>query len=90
MTDFYQGISGVFRPTDGNLYALPRMHGVADFAPIARYEGSTNPAISPMFNAGTTYQRNTSIDDKVKQIGIKTADQSPQYFTTTNFMQYLQ
>ena len=37
---FYAGNSGLYQPTDGNLYAPRQSHGTPDFAPLIRYEGS--------------------------------------------------
>ena len=37
---FYAGNSGLYQPTDGNLYVRREPHGMPDFAPIIRYEGS--------------------------------------------------
>ncbi len=84
-------LAGLSMPTDGNVYAAPRTHATAEFSPISRYEGNGERPLS--FNAGTTYQRGPSIDDKLllpqDQIGISNTQQ-PRYFSTTNFMQYVQ
>ncbi len=90
LNDFYQGIKGVYRPTDGNLYAPKQEHGPVQFDPIKQYDGATKNPLA--FNAGTAYQRNQSIDNKV------TGNYDPQtkgntgvpYLQVPSFMDYLQ
>ena len=87
---FYGSIQGLYEPTDGNIFVLPRMHGGAEFNPISRYEGKDEG--QKTFNVGTTYQRGSSIDDTVFGNPRRTAASNPQrsdYFSTTNFMQYI-
>ena len=88
---FYGGISGLYEPTDGNMFAHPRMHGGMEFNPVSRYEGKGEGPTA--FNAGTTYRRGPSIDNKLSGNDVKTGashPQEPTYFSTTNFMQYIQ
>lgn len=63
LNDFYQGIRGVYRPTDGNLFAPRQTHEPMQFNPIKQYEGAPKNPLT--FNTGTTYQRSQSIDNKV-------------------------
>jgi hypothetical protein len=82
-------LAGLNMPTDGNVYAAPRTHTTPEFSPISQYERKGESPQS--FNVGTTYQRGPSIDDKVLLPPHQVSNiQLPQYFSTTNVMQYVQ
>lgn len=90
LNDFYQGIQGVYQPTDGNLFAPRQTHEPMQFNPIRQYESTAKNPIT--FNTGTTYQRSQSIDNKVtgNYDPQRNGSTGAQYFRIPCFMDYSQ
>lgn len=85
---FYAVGSGLYEPTDGNLYAPRQPHGMPEFAPIVRYEGSRLQE-SPI--PGRTPQ--CTIDDKLPrsyEARRTEAKTEKPYFFITDMGKYLQ
>ncbi len=85
---FYAGSSGLYQPTDGNLYAPRQAHGMPEFAPIIRYEGSG-------LRESTITGRNpqVTIDDKLPgslESQREKGETKKPYLLTGNTLQYLQ
>lgn len=88
---FYPSGSGLQQPTDGNLYAPRQGHGMPEFSPIQRYEGSSKNPIT--FNAATMY-KGLSIDDKVSGSYERRREEAEikkkPYFLAREMLDYLQ
>ena len=85
---FYAGSSGLYQPTDGNLYAPRQLHGTPDFAPLIRYEGSG------VREATATGRNPQTIDDKLPgslEARMQDAETSNKpYLLAKEMTQYLQ
>ncbi len=84
---FYAAGSGLYQPTDGNLYAPRQAHGMPEFTPIMRYEGNG-------LRESTITGRNPqlTIDDKIPgSLEERKAGKEVEkpYLLTGNTLQYL-